>query len=280
MYYIDKHNKIFLPLQINDKYHTKKFSDKPFYVKVDSKKITILSPTEFEEPIFLQKENVEGVDINLKHNFCILSNGKEFDYNRTYLNKIVNKLKRLDLNKSDNSIKQVKNILKSNEQHLKNLIKEVLFYCKRNHITDLVMEDLKNFDATFIKDLSTDFKYSRLTRLLRLANIKSWFLQQAEKRGIRVHTTPSFYTSQACPICGHVSKNNRKTQEEFICEKCDYSLNADHNAAINIWLRYVLDVLRLNKQLHSFDKYNRMIAKNINYESREIVIKSLVKCFC
>ena len=42
------------------------------------------------------------------------------------------------------------------------------------------------------------------------------------------------YTSQTCSRCGHVDKENRQTQETFVCTKCGFKLNADHNAAINI----------------------------------------------
>ncbi|MFO7932075.1 MAG: transposase [Desulfosalsimonas sp.] len=41
-------------------------------------------------------------------------------------------------------------------------------------------------------------------------------------------------TSQTCSACGHMSKNNRKSQSRFVCEECGLEINADHNAAINI----------------------------------------------
>jgi len=46
------------------------------------------------------------------------------------------------------------------------------------------------------------------------------------------------YTSCTCPKCGHVDKNNRKTQERFECVKCGYEANADSNAGFNIRSRY------------------------------------------
>ena len=42
------------------------------------------------------------------------------------------------------------------------------------------------------------------------------------------------YTSQTCSRCGNIDKENRQTQETFVCTKCGFKLNADHNAAINI----------------------------------------------
>ncbi len=44
------------------------------------------------------------------------------------------------------------------------------------------------------------------------------------------------YTSQECSDCGHTSSQNRK-KSKFICVKCQVTLHADHNAAINISMR-------------------------------------------
>ena len=41
-------------------------------------------------------------------------------------------------------------------------------------------------------------------------------------------------TSRTCPKCGHVSKDNRRTQAHFCCTNCGYTANADENAAGNI----------------------------------------------
>ena len=42
------------------------------------------------------------------------------------------------------------------------------------------------------------------------------------------------YTSQKCSRCRHIDKENRQTQEKFVCTECGFELNADHNAAVNI----------------------------------------------
>jgi putative transposase len=41
-------------------------------------------------------------------------------------------------------------------------------------------------------------------------------------------------TSRTCPQCGHVSKDNRKSQATFACVKCGFTENADLVGAINI----------------------------------------------
>lgn len=48
-------------------------------------------------------------------------------------------------------------------------------------------------------------------------------------------------TSRRCSSCGHVARENRESQAVFLCKKCGYSDNADHNAAINILDRALRD---------------------------------------
>ena len=45
---------------------------------------------------------------------------------------------------------------------------------------------------------------------------------------------PPHNTSRTCPCCGHVSKDNRKTQAQFKCVACGHAENADVVGAINV----------------------------------------------
>ena len=47
-------------------------------------------------------------------------------------------------------------------------------------------------------------------------------------------SVPPNGTSIACPGCGHVSKENRKTQAQFACVESGFSENADLVGAINV----------------------------------------------
>jgi len=42
------------------------------------------------------------------------------------------------------------------------------------------------------------------------------------------------YTSQKCNACGHISKDNRKTQSTFKCMACGHADHADLNASANV----------------------------------------------
>lgn len=55
----------------------------------------------------------------------------------------------------------------------------------------------------------------------------------AAKHGKMFLKVNPLYTSQTCPECGHVHKDNRKG-EKFICTECGFMEHADINAACNI----------------------------------------------
>lgn len=78
----------------------------------------------------------------------------------------------------------------------------------------------------------------------RLNNWSFYDLRQkieykARLNGVSVIAVNPKNTSRMCSKCGHISKSNRKTQSEFICQSCNYSANADYNAAQNIRARGV-----------------------------------------
>ena len=51
----------------------------------------------------------------------------------------------------------------------------------------------------------------------------------------QVITVSAHYTSQRCPKCGYIDKDNRnKTKHEFCCRQCLYTSNDDRTAAMNI----------------------------------------------
>ena len=269
---------VYLPLQINKQYHKSYNIDKLCKVGIKNNKVFIYATKQENEPIFNNIGNTIGVDVNVVNNFLTCSDGYVLDYDREYLSQLFNAIKHIDSigynNLSKNKTKQLQKIVRRNEWYFKRLIHDFLQYCQSNNIVNVVMENLRNFESSFIRDKETGIKYSRIIRLLHLSNIKNWIKEQAEKLGIRVHITPSQYTSQQCPICGCIDKDNRKTQESFVCTNCGHADNADHNASINIKNRFTSNVLK--NQLHKQDTYGRLIP----YVSNKFVIKRILENCC
>lgn len=119
--------------------------------------------------------------------------------------------------------------------HLKD--KERNFAKTYNHqISKRVVEFAKKHQCEFIhlEKLESEGMNDKILGLWGYYELQSMIEYKAEREGIEVRYVNPAYTSQTCSRCGNVDKNNRQTQENFICTKCGFKLNADHNAAINI----------------------------------------------
>jgi putative transposase len=279
-----KYKGIFYPLLINKKYHrnlteVKTGKNKQVSVKVVNNRVDFIFTNDYE-PKFKEFSKVVALDINIKHNFCTTSDRHSFEYDRKYLNEFIVEIKKLDKlgyrDLSDAQKEKLQRLVAKNEYYFKKLVSETLDYLEAQGYTDIVMEDLetKDFRASIVSSEEFKEKYTRLIRLLRLGNIKKWMLEQAEKRGIKVHTTPAAYTSQECPRCHFVDHNNRKTQEEFKCISCGHSDNADFVSPENIRNRFFSNVLK--ERLHTIDDYGRLTARKIGREK----LKEILSSFC
>lgn len=81
---------------------------------------------------------------------------------------------------------------------------------------------------------------SGLNRSLRDAGIGTLYTMleaKAAERGRTVRRVNPAHTSQACSHCGAIDKASRRSQSLYSCTSCGHTMNADHNAALNILAR-------------------------------------------
>jgi transposase len=81
------------------------------------------------------------------------------------------------------------------------------------------------------------FKGKKVSRSLMGWNYRSVLdkvEQRCQKEGVLSVDVNPAYTSQRCSECGWVQKANRVSQSLFCCKQCNYTANADINAARNI----------------------------------------------
>ena len=115
--------------------------------------------------------------------------------------------------------------------------KEKNFATTYNHmISKNVVEFAKKNQCEYInmEKLTKDGFNNAILRNWSYYQLQQYIEYKAEREGIKVRYIDPAYTSQTCARCGHIDKDNRQTQEKFICTKCGFELNADHNASINI----------------------------------------------
>jgi len=188
-----------------------------------------------------------GIDVGVKL-FATLSNGEMIK--PLNLDKEINQMKKAQKRLSrrkKGSNNRTKAKVKLQKAHLKISNKRKDFLHKiSNKITNenqvIVIEDLKvkNMTKSAVGTVEEPKKSSGKRGLNRVITQQSWsmFFTMLEYKAIRkggevIKINPKF-TSQKCSYCGHVSKNNRKSQSQFKCEKCNFTQNADLNASINI----------------------------------------------
>ena len=64
--------------------------------------------------------------------------------------------------------------------------------------------------------------------------LKQFVSYKAEAAGLSVVSVDPRNTSRTCPECGHVSAENRPTQEKFHCQSCGHTAHADTVGALNV----------------------------------------------
>jgi IS605 OrfB family transposase len=118
-----------------------------------------------------------------------------------------------------------------------------------HRVSNRILEEARDHECTHIafEDL-TDIR----TRMAGAKRFHAWAFRRlseyveykAEMYGIEVEQVSPSYTSQRCSLCGCTHEMNRQSKHQFVCQKCEYELNADYNASKNI-------ARKLVKQLHS-----------------------------
>ena len=133
------------------------------------------------------------------------------------------------------------------------------------------MEELELMGKSYARSEDfLGFKYSRLIRLLNLADLKHIVTSIANKHGLQVTFVQAHYTSQTC-TCGCITSQNRLIQEEFKCISCGCTEDADTHSAKNIEGRLRVDVLRrrllnFSNGLYSTKRMKKDTIKNILVE--------------
>lgn len=114
-------------------------------------------------------------------------------------------------------------------------IKTALFHRLKtldlSHVKTLVMENLK-----YVKHgkRGTFSRHSnRLLSFWAYAQADAWLRQRCEEQGVRVSLKDSYKTSQCCPMCGYIDKQNRQ-QDRFTCQRCHFEEHADIVPTLNL----------------------------------------------
>ena len=110
----------------------------------------------------------------------------------------------------------------------------IVDFALRNECGIIQMEDLAGFKGKG-NSLLENWSYFDLQEKVEY---------KASEHGIEVKFVNPKYTSQRCSRCGYINEENRKRQDRFRCVECDYEANADINAARNIAIPNIDDIIK------------------------------------
>lgn len=162
-----------------------------------------------------------------------------------------------------NAFKNLQSKLGKAQRILSRKVKFSSNWEKQKHVVNRIHSKIANIRRDFLHKVSTDVANSHSTVFVEDLNISSMTKRPCKNvkaksglnrsildqgwgmfremltyklawRGGRLVAVPPAYTSQRCPNCGHVAKENRKSQSAFCCVECGHSANADHIGAINV----------------------------------------------
>ena len=196
---------------------------------------------EVPEPPQGEPDDYLGVDLGIV-NIATTSDGKSFSGSQ--LNNTKAKYTSLRGKLQAKGTKSAKRLLKKRKR------KESRFQKDINHcISKKIVEQAKHTGRGIaIEDLKGIRNRIRVKKSQRRVQHSWSFFDLRSKleyksllAGVKLVAVDPAYTSQMCSSCGHVSRSNRTSQSKFSCMSCNFSANADVNAAINIGHRAVVN---------------------------------------
>lgn len=127
----------------------------------------------------------------------------------------------------------------------------------------IVNEALKHGCGTIqIEDLSGIIADNVFLKDWTFFSLQQKIIDKAKEYGIKVIKVKPNYTSQRCNKCGFIHKDVKKeiwrpTQSSFKCVNCDHKTNADLNAARNIAMQDIENIIE--DQLKVQEQYTKYV---------------------
>ena len=193
-------------------------------------------------------DEVIGIDLNVST--IVLSNNKKYKSinkekrikkatrklkllqrksSRRYLNALNNKKK---LKEAKNFIK-IKNLIRKCYRRLSNLRDDYI----NKVIDDILYKPPKRIviETLDIKSMQQNKKISGLIQISSFRNFINTLKEKCIKQNVLITEADKYYpSSKMCSTCGSIKKDLLLSDRVYYCEACDYVINRDLNAAINL----------------------------------------------
>jgi len=217
-----QNEKLFVPLKLTN--HMKGLIKRGYELKTNSLRLNcngsfglyFVKPK--RKPVVPNNPRLLGIDIGRNKVITCSDGAKETTHSTGWNIKALLDILKRKKHKSKNS------------SHVRREIKNQINYSLKNDIT------WNNIDVLVIENL-TDMKrgnkWGNKSQNWRVGYILNKITQLCEENNVWLTRINPAHTSQTCSACGHVDKKSR-FGENFSCTGCDFVIDADINAAINI----------------------------------------------
>lgn len=193
--------------------------------------IFVCFTVETEKREFLPTNRQIGIDLNVKDNYCALSNGESFKYTKPHKQSLPElKLKSRDFSKKSTkkklyTLQKVHNKITNQRKDYQHKLSRYLI----NEYDTIAVEDLKPQQMlTDNNHINRSFLDQGFSQFLDMLSYK------AEEAGKTILKVNPAYTSKTCSCCGYVKDTLKLTERMFNCPSCHLQEDRDVNAAKNV----------------------------------------------
>ena len=189
---------------------------------------------ELPDAELIDAEGIIGVDLGII-NLATTSNGKIYsgkkcnDVREKY-SKIKAKLQKIGTWDAKKHLKNISGRERRFKRDVNHCISKELVQDAKDTNCSIALEDLTGIrERTTVRKAQRD-KHSKWA----FSELRDFIEYKAKLLGVLVVLVDPRNTSRQCSVCGYTSKNNRKSQSDFVCCECGHAENADYNASKNI----------------------------------------------
>ena len=196
---------------------------------------------EIEDPEITQASNFMGIDVGINHlAVTFTTNGRCKFFTGGEIKNIRNIYSKQRKRLQEKDTRSATKVLKHQSGRENRFMRDVKHVISRQ-VIESAIED--NVSVMGLEDLTGIGKRTKVRKKQRhkhnswtFGELQTFIECKAHEVGIAVICVDPRYTSQTCPTCLHISRNNRNGRS-FLCEVCGYALNADLVGAMNIEAR-------------------------------------------
>ena len=178
-----------------------------------------------------------GVDLGVR-NIAVDSDGEV--HCAKILNSVRVRYARLRRKLQKKGTKSARRLLKKRRRKEQRMARDVN-HCISKKLVSKAKDTKRSIAVEELTGIRSRITVRKAQRLLHhswsFAQLRSFLTYKAQMAGVKLVAVDPRNTSRTCLACGHIAKENRKTQSHFCCVSCGFVAYADTLAAVNISIR-------------------------------------------